>query len=110
MSDRHLTINDVARHAGMSVATVSRVMHDSPRVSPEARRRVLEAIAALGYTPNALARGLAMRSTHTIGVLVSSIADPFWAEVVRGIEDYAQDAGYAVLIASSYENPRREEK
>ena len=51
-----------------------------------------------------------MRSTHTIGVLVSSIADPFWAEVVRGIEDYAQDAGYAVLIASSYENPRREEK
>jgi DNA-binding LacI/PurR family transcriptional regulator len=110
LHDRELTIIDVARHAGLSAATVSRVMHDSPRVSPEARRRVQEAIAALGYTPNALARGLAMRSTRTIGVLVSSIADPFWAEVVRGIEDYALEAGYAVLIAGTYEDVEREQK
>lgn len=110
MSHRSLTIIDVARHAGLSAATVSRVMHDSPQVSEDARRRVREAIAALGYTPNALARSLATRSTRTIGVLVSSIADPFWAEVVRGVEDAAQEAGYAVLIAGSYENARREEK
>jgi DNA-binding LacI/PurR family transcriptional regulator len=85
-------------------------MHDSPRVSVEARRRVREAVDTLGYTPNALARGLATRSTHTIGVLVNFLADPFWAEVVRGIEDAAQEAGYAVLIAGSYEDARREEK
>jgi DNA-binding LacI/PurR family transcriptional regulator len=110
MHERPLTISDVARHAGLSVATVSRVMHHSPRVSPGARRRVEEAIAALGYTPNALARGLVMRTTRTIGVLVSSIADPFWAEVVRGIEDHALEADYAVFIASSYEDARREER
>lgn len=109
MSNQHVTIDDVARRAGLSVATVSRVMHNNPRVSPQARRRVTEAIDALGYTPNALARGLAMRSTQTIGVLVSSIADPFWAEVTRGIEDYAHQAGYGILIASSYEDSTREQ-
>lgn len=110
MQARQLTISDVARHAGLSVATVSRVMHESPRVSPEARRRVEEAIAVLGYTPNALARGLVMQTTRTVAVLVSSIADPFWAEVVRGVEDRAVEAGYAAFISSSYEDARREEK
>jgi len=110
MRERQLTSGDVARYAGLSVATVSRVMHDSPRVSPEARRRVEEAVAALGYTPNALARGLVTRTTRTIAVLVSSIADPFWAEIIRGIEDQAVEAGYAAFIASSYEDARREEK
>lgn len=110
MTDKHVTIDDVARRAGLSVATVSRVMHDSPRVSPDARGRVHEAISALGYTPNALARGLAMRSTsHTIGVLVRSIGDQFWAEVVRGIEDYVQGERYAVLIAGSYDDAGREQ-
>ncbi len=106
----HVTIDEVARHAGLSVATVSRVMHDSPRVSAEARRRVHEAVETLGYMPNALARGLVMRSTGTIGILVNSIADPFWAEVVRGCEDRAQERGCAVLIASSYEDAAREQR
>lgn len=106
----HATINDVARRAGLSVATVSRVMHDSPKVSQEAQRRVREAAATLGYMPNGLARGLVTRNTGTIGVLVSSIADPFWAEVVRGCEDRAQEHGCAVLIASSYEDAAREQR
>lgn len=111
MADKHVTINDVARRAGLSVATVSRVMHDNPRVSLDARRRVREAVDTLGYTPNALARGLAMRSTsHTIGVLVTSIGDLFWAEVVRGIEDYVYEQSYAVLIAGAYEDPERERR
>lgn len=109
MVENRVTIIDVARRAGLSVATVSRVMHDSPRVSPEARQRVRAAVETLGYTPNALARGLAMNSTsHTVGVLLSSIADPFWAEVARGIEDYAHSEHYAVLIAGSYEDTERE--
>lgn len=105
-----VTIEDVARLAGMSAATVSRVMHNSPRTSPEAQRRVREAVATLGYMPNALARGLVTRSTHTVGVLVNSIGDPFWAEVLRGCEDYAQEQGYAVLITSAYEDPARERR
>lgn len=109
MHNDHVTIDDVARRAGLSVATVSRVMHDSPRVSADARRRVQDAVAALGYSPNALARGLAMRRTSTVGVLVSSIADPFWAQVVRGIEDCAYHERYAVIIASSYEDVAREQ-
>ncbi len=107
---RHVTINDVARYADLSIATVSRVMHNSPRVSAETRQRVLDAIETLGYTPNALSRGLAMRSASTIGVLVISIADPYWAEIVGGIEDYAASEQYAVLIACSYEDAARERR
>ncbi|HWE62962.1 MAG TPA: LacI family DNA-binding transcriptional regulator, partial [Chloroflexota bacterium] len=110
MDNNHATIGDVARLAGLSVATVSRVLHDNPRTSVEARRRVREAAAVLGYMPNALARGLVTRNTYTVGVLVNSIADPFWAEVLRGCEDYAQEQGYAVLIANSYEDAERERR
>lgn len=109
MVENRVTIGDVARRAGLSVATVSRVMHDSPRVSAAARQRVRAAVETLGYTPNALARGLAMNSTsHIVGVLLSSIADPFWAQVACGIEDYAHSEHYAVLIAGSYEDTERE--
>ncbi|HEV7127308.1 MAG TPA: LacI family DNA-binding transcriptional regulator [Ktedonobacterales bacterium] len=98
----------MARVSGLSVATVSRVMHDSPRVSVETSLRVREVIERLGYTPNALARGLSMRVTHTIGVLVISISDPFWGEVVHGIEDRARRDRYAVLLASTDEDVDKE--
>jgi DNA-binding LacI/PurR family transcriptional regulator len=106
--DDHVTIDDVARISGLSVATVSRVMHDNPRVSAETSLRVREVIDRLGYTPNALARGLSMRVTHTIGVLVISISDPFWGEVVHGIEDRARQDRYAVLLASTDEDVDKE--
>ncbi len=108
MGGAHVTIDDVARHAGLSVATVSRVMHDSPLVRPATRARVLRSVEVLGYSPSALARGLAMSSTYTIGVLVGSFADPFWAEVVRGIESQARASGYAVLITSSDDDAAQE--
>ena len=104
MQSENATIEDVARLAGLSMATVSRVLHQSPRVSAEARARVLAAVDHLDYTPNALARGLAMSTTHTIGVLVSSISDPFWGEVVQTIQSFARQEQYSVLIAASDEN------
>ena len=108
MRDEHATIEDVARLSGVSMTTVSRVMHHSVRVSPEARARVLAAVEHLGYTPNALARGLAMSTTRTVGVLVSSVSDPFWGEVVQTIQRQARQQDYGVLIAASDEDVETE--
>lgn len=95
------TIYDVAREARVSLATVSAVMNQSAYVSPGLKTRVTAAIRKLGYQPNLLARGLATQQTRTIGMIVPNIANPFWPEVVRGVEDTAHEAGYTLLLASS---------
>ena len=89
-----VTINDVAKHAGISVRTVSRVLNDHPNVSDFTRARVLEAMKELDFGPNALARGLARQESYTIGVLIPDVANPYFAEVVRGIEDVSAQARY----------------
>ena len=88
-------IRDVARRAGVSITTVSRVLNpvsDYP-VAPATRRRVLAAASALQYSPSALARALVTRRSHMVGVLLGDIVDPYFAEIVRGIEDVARRAG-----------------
>jgi len=95
------TIYDVAKRASVSVATVSSVVNSSSYVSPELRRRVDAAIAELSYSPNLLARGLAKQTTFTIGVLIPDIANFFYPELVRGIEDKAKELGYTILLGSS---------
>jgi LacI family transcriptional regulator len=95
------TIYDVAREARVSLATVSAVMNESAYVSPALKSRVTSAVRKLGYQPNLVARGLATQRTRTIGMIVPNIANPFWPEVVRGVEDAARDAGYTVLLASN---------
>src|SRR5712692_1619972 len=102
-------IYDVARRARVSVATVSAVLNDSAFVSPDLKTRVQTAIAALGYQPNLLARGLAKKRSQTLGMIVPDIANPFFPEVVRGAEDTAHAAGYTLLIASSDNDARKEE-
>lgn len=101
-------IYDVARQARTSVATVSAVVNDSAYVSPDLRKRVRSAIRRLGYRPNLLARSLAKRQSHTIGMIVPNIANPFWPEVVRGAEDRAHAAGYTILLASSDDDRKKE--
>ena len=92
-------ILDVALKAGVSIATVSRVVNKSDhKVNPATRERVLEAIRELDYRPNALAKGLLMKKTMTIGIIIPDISNPYYAEIVRGIQDTADQAGYAVLI------------
>jgi LacI family transcriptional regulator len=92
-------ILDVALKAGVSIATVSRVVNKSDhKVNPTTRERVLEAIRELDYRPNALAKGLLMKKTMTIGIIIPDISNPYYAEIVRGIQDTADQAGYAVLI------------
>src|SRR6266404_2464446 len=82
--------------------TVSRVINDSERVSPETRRRVEEAIAELGYVPSRLARGLTRQRTGTLAVIVPDVANPFFTLIVRGAEDIARRAGYRVILCDTH--------
>ena len=99
------TIFDVARHAGVSIGTVSRVTNNRDRVHPETRERVLRAIRELNYRPNPVARGLAGQQTNTLGLVIPQVNDPFFFQIVRGVEDAASDAGYNLLIASQPQQP-----
>ena len=95
-----MTIVDVARLAGVSKSTVSNVLHDRP-VGAALRQRVLAAIEELGYFPSAVAQGLAGRRTRTLGVLVPRLDNPFYAEILVGIEQAADERGYRLLIQST---------
>lgn len=94
------TIFDVAHRAGVSIGTVSRVVNKRDRVHPETRARVLRAIHDLDYHANAFAQGLASQQTETLGLVIPQVNDPFFYEIVRGIEDTATSSGYSLLIVS----------
>jgi LacI family transcriptional regulator len=96
-----VTIYDVAREAGVSMATVSRVVNGNPNVKPLTRKKVLATIDRLGYRPNAVARGLASKKTTTVGVIIPDISNTFYAEIARGIEDIANMYNYNILLSNS---------
>jgi DNA-binding LacI/PurR family transcriptional regulator len=103
---RPATINDVARVAGVSIATVSRALNHAPYgVRAPVRRRVLKVAAALDYRPNALARSLLRQRTHTLGLLITDIANSFFAEITRGVADACRQRGYSLLICNTDRNP-----
>jgi LacI family transcriptional regulator len=96
-----MTIRDVARLAGVSSMTVSRVINGSERVSPATRQRVEEAIDELGYVPSRLARGLIRQKTGTLALIVPDVANPFFTLVVRGAEEVARRADYRLLLCDT---------
>ena len=103
-----VSIKDIAQQAGVSHSTVSRALQGTGRMSEETRARIIELAEEMGYTPDALAQSLVRGSTRTVGVVVTTIADPFVAGIVAGIEEVAGRAGYTVLLGASHMNPDRE--
>lgn len=95
------SIRDVAREAGVSVATVSRALSAPDKVSPASMAKVQKAIEKVGYSPNMLARNFRSARSYTIVVLVPDITNPFYSQVIRSIEDRAQQKGYAVLLGDT---------
>ena len=102
------TVQDVARRAGVSAATVSYVLNGTRYVSEELRERVLRAVRELDYEPNAAARTLRSNRSYTIGLILPDLRNPFFTETVRGIEAVAQSRGYYVILANTDEDPARE--
>jgi LacI family transcriptional regulator len=104
------TVRDVAKLAGVSPITVSRVINNTGYISEETRRRVDEAIQQLGYVPNTLARSLRLRQTNTLALVLTDISNPFWTTVVRGVEDAASDAGFNVILCNTDESEAEQDK
>ena len=101
-------IKDVAKEAGVSTATVSRVLSQKPYVTAEVQARVLEAVEKLGYRPNRVARSLRAQQSNTIGLIVSDIRNPYFTDVSRAVEDTAYEHGYAVFLCNTDEDPEKE--
>ena len=103
-----ITIRDVARQAGVSVATVSRVLNNSALVSPDTRENVMKAVTQLGYRPNANAQALATQVSDTIGVVVMDVSDAFFGALVKAVDTVAQQHQKYVLIGNSYHEAEKE--
>jgi LacI family transcriptional regulator len=102
------TLHDVAKRAGVSPMTVSRVVNGSGEVSPQLRARVKQALADTGYMPNTLARSLRARRTDTIALLLPDMTNPFFTTVAQGVETAAREAGFTLLLANSDESEEEE--
>ncbi|MFV1999461.1 MAG: LacI family DNA-binding transcriptional regulator [Acidimicrobiia bacterium] len=105
---KHPTILNVAEKAGVSKSLVSLVMRDSDRVSAASRKAVLEAAASLGYRPNAAARTMVRQRSYVVGVLVSNLHNPFFADLIDGIDVAAIEAGYRSILTTGNREPGRE--
>jgi DNA-binding LacI/PurR family transcriptional regulator len=103
------TIYDVARLAGVSTATVSRALNDTGQIAAATRRSIAAAVEQLGYRPNTIARSLVTRSTQTIALLLPDITNPFYAELVSGIQEQVLAEGHTMLLCTTESDPEREE-
>lgn len=110
MDRRRVTINDIARHAGVSRSTVSLVLRASPRIPPETHDRVQGSIRALGYTYNRSAANLRQQTSQAIGLIINDICNPFFAELTSAVEEAAAEAGFFVYLVESAESPDRQDR
>ncbi len=104
------TVKDIARRAGVSHSTVSRALHHSSLISAETTGRIEQLASEMGYSPSAAARTLKTRRSLVLGVVLSSIEDPFFSEILQGIEEEVQGSGYSLFIAAAHRNPQREQE
>ena len=110
IANKHVTIKQVAEEAGVSIQTVSRVLNNRPDVSPGTRQQVQQIIDNLNYQPYAIARGLAIKRTFTLGLITSDFADYWFAQVVTGAEAEAHKHGYFFMLGNTECNPQDEPK
>lgn len=111
MKDAKISIVEVARLAGVSKSTVSRVISDrGGSVSPETLERVNRAIEQLGYRKNSIAAGLRTRKTYMVLVMIPDVANPFWSEIAKAVQDALEPAGYSVVLGSTYWSEERESR
>ncbi|HJH33990.1 MAG TPA: catabolite control protein A [Ligilactobacillus aviarius] len=108
MEKQSITIYDVAKKAGVSMATVSRVVNGNPNVKPGTRKKVMEVIDELDYRPNAVARGLASKKTTTVGVIIPDVTNVYFSSLARGIDDVATMYKYNIILANSDGNEEKE--
>jgi LacI family transcriptional regulator len=102
------TMKRIAGELGVSITTVSKVLNNRKDIGHATRARVLAKVAELGYQPNAVARSLTLRRTHTLGVVIPDLMHSFFVEIVAGLETIASARGYGLLLCSSNENPAKE--
>lgn len=107
---KRISIKDIAKIAGVSQTTVSRVINKPNEVSEELRKKVMKVIKAFDYTPNSVARGLRKGSTKVIGVIIPDITNPFFPAIVRGIEDFLKKKGYSLILCNSDQDIKEEKK
>ncbi len=110
MAKQTVTIYDVAREAGVSMATVSRVVNGNPNVKPTTRKKVSDVIERLNYRPNAVARGLASKKTTTVGVIIPDVTNLYFSSLARGIDDIASMYNYNIVLANSDGDIQKEKK
>lgn len=105
-----VTIKDIAKHTGVSHSTVSRALRGSQLIATDTVERIRQAAAELGYLPSAAARSLKTNRSQVLGVIVSSMDDPFFSEILQGIEEGAQESDYSLFIASAQRDPAHQQK
>lgn len=110
MAKQTITIYDVAREAGVSMATVSRVVNGNPNVKPSTRKKVSDVIDRLNYRPNAVARGLASKKTTTVGVIIPDVTNLYFSSLARGIDDIASMYNYNIILANSDGDTEKEKR
>ena len=104
------TIYDIAKAANVSIATVSKVINNSGRISDKTRKRVLKIMDEMNYRPSVVAAALTKKRTFTIGLIIPDLANPFFAEVARSVEDRAHELGFNVIICNTDNKAEKEEK
>lgn len=104
-----ITIKDIAKKTDVSHSTVSRALHNSPLIARDTAERIRRTAQELGYLPSAAARSLKTNRSQVLGVILSSVEDPFFSEILQGIEEVAQKSGYSLFMAASQHDPQREQ-
>jgi LacI family transcriptional regulator len=107
--NQRTTLRELAKIVGVSTSTASRALNHNTAISEDVRRKVLRAAQETNYIPNSLARGLALKRSHLVGLVVPSIANPFFAEIARGAHDAAYEKGYVVTLCDTQRDKGREE-